>query len=304
MTKENRILAAIAALHSGDPRKRERAFEALSRLKDLARYSEMEAQNTGPFPFFSQDSTRRHRATAARLLDELREPETVNALHEALSDRSAHVRRVAVRALAVTHPPELLEWILPLAGDKRLTVRQAVSAVLLAQNPPPVALICREMATNPKKRSRFAMLEILVGWHYFRKVDVARPLLACADITPLQRWECLGLLSAARPGTLFTSRQLYHPQRFVETLAQSSHEPPEVRQGAQAVLDYLSLGRASKSDFRAERAELMRAATAEDEDEGGSALLRGAEPVSFREDDTASPLETLFARLTRWFSGR
>lgn len=296
MARENRILATLERLHAAEPKTRQKAIEALSRLNEV----EMSAQIIAPLrSIVALDEARKVRAAAARLLGELKEPQAIEALHGALSDRSALVRGPAVRALAVARPPELLQWILPLAGDKGITVRAAVSEVLIAYIPFPVGLVCREMVVPSTKNSRGTMLEVLAEWQYGLKVDAARLVLACAEITPAQRWDCLGLLSAARPNSLFASRQLVYPQRFVEIVVQSGSEPPEVRQGAQAVLDYLSLGRASQSDFRAERAELMRAAKSDVADEDGSALLRGAESAPFAEPEA----ESLFTRLIRWMTG-
>ena len=131
--------------------------------------------------------------------------------------------------------------------------------------------------------------------------DVQLRIVANADLSVVQRCSYLDTLlhCYVEPFSLFAfGRRRPHlnsiPQ-FCEFALRSPHSDQALLDGVQAILDYLSLGRASQPDPTTGSDVLLRPTTVSSEIPDGDTLLRGSAP----EEQQPATVETLYVRFMR-----
>lgn len=256
------------------------------------------------------------RRKAAQKLGEYGDPIAIVPLLTALSDENVYVRRHAIAALGNMAAVAAFDMLLPLLKDKRSGVRRltAYSLCQISKSHPayadttvyaiiraiekekniwferspfiealavmgPLAIrpLCIEFNSHRSTVSQECVEYALLLLEQRKGVDVPRCLLADQYLTASQNWNALEMLTQRRPRNIFTPRHLTNTQRYCEMIAADGKELAATRRGASAVLDYLSLGRASQRSMAGEANELLRMVHENrTQDEAGEMLLRGS----------------------------
>lgn len=259
------------------------------------------------------------RRKAARKLGELGDPVVIEPLITALNDENVYVRRHAIAALGNIGAISAFDVLLPLLKDKRPIIRgkTALSLAQISRSHPTYVdstvyailraaekekntwtahlpylnalTVMRELAVWPlciefnshRSASSQECVEYALLWlEQEGKLDVSRCLLADQRLTAPQIWNVLEMLTRRRPRNILTPRHLTNAQRFCEVIVGDVRESEATRRGAYAVLDYLSLVRASQSSTAVEASELLRMAYEDSiQSEDGGLLLRGSSPL-------------------------
>src|SRR5579871_2607222 len=238
------------------------------------------------------------RRAAATTLGILRSAEAVDELCLALNDQSKGVQRAAVIALGKIADSRAVLPLCHLLSSRNQKLVEEVGEVLVKLGHPAVAPLCRKYQEDEKAAPNAAL--VLRKMVHARSPEIQWAVLGDSALSPAERWQFLEILRGYHPqwvGVFSAERRLLtNTQGFCVRGLQSPD--PAVQAGAHAVLDYLSLGRASRITPARAPDQLLRAAQGNAMVDDGGALLRasGATPTP--------PLperNTLRQRLQRWF---
>ena len=243
------------------------------------------------------------RRGASVALGKLRDPEAFDALHAALGSRQRGLRHSAALSLAQiasAHPSlagRAVNAIVQAAQESKPEHRLQYVTALTAAGLVGVSPLCVEYNTRRSPSAQWCIREALIGLEQRLHLDVRRHLLADATLTASQQLPILEMLLDTPPKSWFAARQSPDPRRYCELLVENAQERADVKRGAQGILDYLSLGRASQRYEPTDRTTLLRMASGEENgEEQGDTLLRGSQA-----SDASDPRPSLLDRLRGWF---
>ncbi len=279
LTSTDKVLRRQAALKLG-----KRSYEAA----------------VGPLCTALDDKSWSVRRSAARALGQIGNAEAIEALCKALHDNSSGVRREAAIALGRIGGTRAIESLCWALWDEKGTVRMGASAALIEIGPAAVVPLCRVMEHNAAYIWRFNHARTPL--RQMHRQEANSPLLALLRDTRLAMPERLRYLEMLRNYLIEDSwrppRHLADVLSFCEYMQE--HGPDaETQEGARALLDYMTLTRASTRDLTTEQERLLRPAQGTATPEGAHSLLRAfnadiAEPT----EDRTSPGWS--KRILRW----
>lgn len=250
-----------------------------------------------------QDTDAYVRKNAAASLGKLAAPDAFAPLETALKSRQTGLRHAAALSLAqiaAKHPKlagQAVNAIVQAVQNSNSVYRPQSVTALTTIGLAGVGPLCVEYNTRRDGAAQWCVREALIQLEQQIRLDVRRHLLANASLPAIQQLAVVEMLMQAGPKGWFAARQTSDARRYCEQLVAASQEPPDVRQGAQGILDYLSLGRASQRYKPGEAATLLRMAGGENvPPDQGDTLLRGSEAANA--PDSSRP--TLLAKLRRW----
>ena len=275
-------------LVEGDASKRREAAKKLGEMGDATTVPALISALSDP--------TWRVRRNAAQALGQIGDTRAVEPLIALLSDVSLGVRRKATISLGQLANPRAVE---PLCAQlqedaERLGAETAVALKLIG--PTSVLGLCRILDDSQNASNRLASQIIrFIAYDQRKGFEVLQGLLECEQLTAEQRYRGLETLRRVRP-FFWTPDILGGPvDRYCLYLWQSARRdiPPVVRKNAQAVLDYMTLARASDGSAATGSDVLLRAAqSSTSENDGTKTFLRGSQ--------AGSPLETSGTRPGLW----
>ncbi len=295
-TNPRRAPLYIQRLDDKDVAVRRKAASKLGQLRDPV--------GVEPLCRALQDTDAYVRKNAAASLGKLAAPDAFAALEAALKSRQTGLRHAAALSLA-----QIAAKHTKLAGQAVNAIVQAVqNSSSVVYRPQDVAALttiglagvgplCVEYNTRRDGAAQWCVREALIQLEQQMRLDVRRQMLANASLPAMQQLAVMEMLMQAGPKGWFATRQTVDPRRYCEQLVADAQELPDVRQGAQGILDYLSLGRASQRYEPGEAATLLRMAGGENvPPDQGNTLLRGSEAASAPD----APPPTLLSKLRRW----
>lgn len=294
-TNPRRAPMYVQKLNDKDAKVRRKAAIKLGQLRDPV--------GVEPLCHALRDTDAYVRKDAAASLGKLAAYDAFGALEAALKSRQTGLRHAAALSLAqiaATHPT--------LAGQAVNAIVQAVrnsNMVYRPQNVTALATIglagvgplCVEYNTRRDGAAQWCIRQTLIQLEQQMRLDVRRQLLGDMSLPPPQQLAVVEMLMQASPKGWLAARQSLDARRYCEQIVADLGEQPDVRRGAQGVLDYLSLGRASQRYEPGEASTLLRMAGGENVlPDQSDTLLRGSEAVNA--PDSSRP--TLLAKLRRW----
>jgi hypothetical protein len=243
------------------------------------------------------------RRGAAYALGKLGDVNAFEPLQEALNDMRPGLRHAAAWALGQLGKQKheiamrAVFFIVRAAQKSKAQDRYNYVRALTEMGLAAVVPLCLEFNSRRSAVSQECARQALTFLEHQQKLAVVPCLLEASDLTAPQQWTVLEMLSQERPTGLFADRRLANPRRFIEMVAADGQVPDTARRSAHAILEYLSLGRASQRQEATDATQLLRMAqenTAQDTD--GGTLLRGSQC----EDNAYASDERLLTKLRRW----
>ena len=205
-------------------------------------------------------------------------------LREAVLSKQDGLRKEAARAIGqiTAHRPGLAPravlCILQAAQKSKFGSRHAYVDALTQMGEFAIAPLCVEFSSRRSEIMQECIRQTLLSLEQRSRLNVTGVVLADASLTAPQQWEALAMLAVSRPRSIFAPRYTTDARKFCELTAANPQTPEAVRRGAHAVLDYLSLGRASQRHDTTDASQLLRMAHDEPlTPDGGETLLRGAD---------------------------
>jgi hypothetical protein len=250
-----------------------------------------------------KDPDRFVRRNAALSLGMIGDSAAVDALLNALSDKSGGVRKHAILALGAIGDPRAIQPLCEQLSRKSPDVRPAVIRSLASFGASAVVPLCT-MLKAPRLKVRQAAHQSLILMVEQKTPEVQLKLLANAELSPSERYEYLDTLlnCYTEPFSLFSlgrrRQHLSSVRLFCEYVlhpANAAGQPAQ--EGAKALLDYLSLGRPSQRNPSAGTEWLLRPVQGAVPRGGADTLLRASE----RETVDPPERETLLVKIKRWF---
>jgi HEAT repeat protein len=270
MRTERKIRRQIEALTSDDMVVRRSA------ARRLGRSGSQEA--IGPLCTALNDSSWSVRRSAARALGRIGEAEAVEPLCPALKDKSKGVRREVVIALGKIGNPRAIELLCQALQDQKLSVRESAVTALAEIGQSAVVPLCQVLEQQAIDTSLYIHAERALRQMF--QQDVTTTLFAAlkdARLSMPQRLQYLEMLQEY----LFWMRR-FRPRyqtdarRFCVYVLEHEGDAG-AREGAKALLDYMSLARPSERDRTTEKGRLLRAAHGMVPGDNANILLRGAD---------------------------
>jgi hypothetical protein len=243
-----------------------------------------------------KDPKRPVRESAARSLGRIGHPSVIPGLTASLRDRSARVSAAAVTSLARIGGKEAIESLCVALSDARATVRnQAIFELSQRIGLESLPALCRLLPAAPPTQRLAAQnaLRVLLGE---ARATAPRLVLRLQGLTGEQRWLCLVVFRTEMSGLFSPLRDL---RKFCE---QAGAQDATLREGAHAVLDFMTLIRPAERDYASESRTLLRAASGGALDARADTLLRAADITEVAPSYEPQPASRL-ARFLRWFRG-
>jgi hypothetical protein len=296
MASRVKIGRHIHALETGDvPRRREAA-------KKLGKTGSREAVE--PLCAALADESWFVRRNAARALGRIGDAEAVAPLIAVLGDKSKGVRREAVIALGKVGDARAVAPLSQALRDRDIDVGRDAITSLLQIGPPAIALLCQTLASPHPDGNGNAAIALRRMLDRMEGSPLLLSILAEPQLTPAQRWIALETLRG-HPRGFFAAPYLTDIRRFCERILHLEESAP-VRAGAQGVLEYMTLGRASQQSATTGKSYLLRAAAGSSLPVPPETLLRASEettpsPPDFPPPDAKrrTPLSSLRAGMRR-----
>lgn len=238
------------------------------------------------------------RRNAAKALGHIGEAAAVVPLCQALKDKSQGVRRQAAIALGKIGDARAVEPLCRTLRDKKQAVRENAMESLIQIGLPGVGPLCRLLSAQNETACRLAE-KALGQMHYssriYRKEElrlgsVPLTILKESHLTPQQRHLGLEAVRRARPG-FWVPDLIGELSQFCKWAVRITGDA-QVRAGAQELLDYITLGRASQRDLSSEKDRLLRAAHGATTLDGANSLLRASD----REEETPQAAPTFLEK--------
>jgi len=274
MAKQSQISRYLANLRDLDVNKRIYAAEHLGRIKNQ--------EAVRPLILALSDTEYKVRLTAARSLGMIGDVWAVEPLILALGDETASVRRTAATSLGLIRDSHAVEGLCRVLRDKKRTVRENARAALIQIGESAVGGLAQTI-TNGTPRSQTEAEYALITLYEKDKYGITSRIFSEPKLMPRERFLALDAIKNARPGGFLARFQPWIGDVFqfcMETAAfqrATSMTDDAKCQGAEAVLQYMTLVRAGQRNSKEEGTELLRGSSADNTPQKADELLRGSE---------------------------
>ena len=274
-------------------------------VKKLGAYGDIGAME--PLCHALRDEDAYVRRNAAYALGKLGDVNAFGSLQEALNDKRPGLRHVSAWALGQLGKQQreialqAVPCITRAAQKSKAQDRHNYVHALTEMGLTAVVPLCLELNSHRSEARQECTRQALAYLEHQQKLAVVPCLLEAPELTAPQQWTVLEMLSQERPTGLFADRRLANPRRFLEMIAQDSQVPDRSRHSARAILEYLSLGRASQRQEATDATQLLRMAQEDSlQDADGGTLLRGSQPSHAVYVHKPRPFTNLLDRLRGW----